>query len=593
MWLINTKTLRLEQVVDETQYVFAILSHTWAPAGEEVNFQDMQNLEYASTKPGFEKIKRTCNIASRMYKYVWIDTCCIDKTSSAELSEAINSMFRWYRWAEVCYVFLADLEPLPNNLKERDRRTQLVQRLPSCKWFTRGWTLQELIAPRKLVFFDREWSFVGEKSDLEGALSDITRIDESVLRDSSNLHSIPVARRMSWAAGRRTTRVEDMAYCLLGVFDISMPLLYGEGSKAFLRLQQQIISENSDMSLFAWQSDDDRVFSGIFADSPDQFAHCATLKRHQIAFDQMNEVVITNIGVRLHVGLRKLRKANQQSTGQALRDSENQFLLSLDCAEESTRTNGKMWWLAIYLMKIGQTYVRWNPHSIATSSSKRLWPTRQAPAPVYVHMRLLPDDIERIRSSLDTGIIIRYAEPLASRISTRAGKPSSAYDGTTIHPEGRLDGDSKASPEDVKGAVFHTQGQENFLGIHYLDLKLGEDAEDLMPIALLFSLQWTGTSLKLNCIPFANDSMIMQYAPHDCPFTEQECLDEVRDILLTHYSDLSGLIDQKALPSEVVFFKEAQPEKRVKISVQEDRSLLPRSNRAGRYLSAIVSVEET
>lgn len=590
MWLINTKTLRLEQVVDETQCVFAILSHTWAPAGQEVNFQDMQNLDLASTKPGFEKIRKTCNIASRMFKHVWIDTCCIDKTSSAELSEAINSMFRWYRCAEVCYVYLSDLDPLPNNLKERDRRTRLVQRLPGCKWFTRGWTLQELIAPRKLVFFDREWTFVGEKSDLEGSLSDITRIDESVLRDSSNLHSIPVARRMSWAAHRQTTRVEDMAYCLLGVFDISMPLLYGEGSKAFLRLQQQIISENSDMSLFAWQSDEDRVFSGLFADSPDQFVHCATLKRHRNVFDQTNEVVITNIGVRLHVGLRKLLGAPPQSTG--LRGSENDFLLTLECAEESRRTNGKQW-LAIYLKKFGQTYVRWNPHITATSSSQRYWPRRQAAAPVYIHTRLFPDDIERIRSSLDTGIVIRYAEPLVSRISARAGKPSSAYDGTTIHPEGRLAGDPQSSPEVVKGAVFHTQGQENFLGIHYLDLKLGEDAADLVPLALLFSLQWTGTSLKLNCIPFDGDSTIMQYAPQDCPFTEQECLDEVRDILLTHYSDLSGLLNPKALPSMVAFYNKAQPGKTIKIFVQEDRSLLPVSVRAKKYLSVIVSVEET
>ncbi|KAK7742099.1 hypothetical protein SLS53_004685 [Cytospora paraplurivora] len=260
MWLINTTTLGLEQVVDEQQCQFVILSHTWMPGGE-VTFQDMEDMEdinnVASTKPGFEKITRTCEIARRNnYKYAWIDTCCIDKTSSAELSEAINSMFRWYQKAEICYVFLSDFDPLPS--KEASKKTEdlnwdslVEEKLGGCTWFTRGWTLQELIAPENMDFFDREWNLLGQKSKLVMPLSRITHIDESILRDSSMLHTIPVARRMSWAAGRETTRTEDIAYCLLGIFDINMPMLYGEGPKAFMRLQQHIASETADLSLLA------------------------------------------------------------------------------------------------------------------------------------------------------------------------------------------------------------------------------------------------------------------------------------------------------------------------------------------------------
>lgn len=144
MWLIDTSTLQLTQVADENVHPFAILSHTWE-AGQEVGFQEMQNIkdETITHKSGFQKISRTCHIARRNYKYVWIDTCCIDKTSSSELSEAINSMFRFYQAARVCYVYLPDFEPLPlGQLRERGRMTIVAERLKRCKWFTRGWTLQ-------------------------------------------------------------------------------------------------------------------------------------------------------------------------------------------------------------------------------------------------------------------------------------------------------------------------------------------------------------------------------------------------------------------------------------------------------------------
>lgn len=223
---------------------YAILSHTWA-TDDEVSFQEMTGIvndhdHPASSKPGYQKILSTCKKAnSHGLRYAWVDTCCIDKTSSAELSQAINSMFKWYSNAKVCYTFLFDLRP--NNSADSMR---------NCKWFTRGWTLQELIASEEIRFYNARWDFVGDKSSLKELLSDITNIDEVILYDSTLLYNIPVARRMSWASGRTTTRREDIAYSLLGIFDVNMPMLYGEGENAFMRLQEEIIKRSNDLTIF-------------------------------------------------------------------------------------------------------------------------------------------------------------------------------------------------------------------------------------------------------------------------------------------------------------------------------------------------------
>ncbi len=200
------------------------------------------------------------------YDYLWADTVCIDKSSSAELSEAINSMFKWYRQANVAYGYLCDLE---------DARGE-ASGLEDCRWFSRGWTLQEMIAARNLRFYDRNWVFQGDKTSLIERLSRITRVDERALR-GGNLRFFSVARKMSWASCRETSREEDMAYCLLGIFDINMPLLYGEGSKAFIRLQEEIIKQFDDESLFAWQSSDVSETSGLLAPSPAVFASSADI----------------------------------------------------------------------------------------------------------------------------------------------------------------------------------------------------------------------------------------------------------------------------------------------------------------------------
>jgi hypothetical protein len=277
MRLINTTSLDLVEFYDANIPQYAILSHTWEPDGE-VSFQQFINAKANDKSPirrwqGYRKILTTCQLARQDgLEWAWIDTCCIDKTSSAELSEAINSMFRWYRASEICYAYLADLEPgwaEPNPALSR------------CRWFTRGWCLQELIAPPRLELLAKNWEAIGDKMELRETISRITRIDETVLQDSSQLSKLPVGRRMAWAAGRQTMRIEDRAYSLLGLFDVYMPMLYGEGEAAFTRLQEEIIKKFADLSLFAWQPVAGKLpqpkYLGLLAQSPDEFETCFDL----------------------------------------------------------------------------------------------------------------------------------------------------------------------------------------------------------------------------------------------------------------------------------------------------------------------------
>ena len=162
-------------------------------------------------------------------------------------------MWRWYERANICYVHLEDYNFTPN-LKIASTGTDSIRRqLKQCRWFTRGWCLQELIAPNKLHFFDKDWKFVAEKSQIISTLVYITGVHGPALRKESDLSQFSIAQRMFWASKRETTRIEDEAYCLLGIFGINMPLLYGEGRRAFVRLQEQIVSVSADQSIFAWE----------------------------------------------------------------------------------------------------------------------------------------------------------------------------------------------------------------------------------------------------------------------------------------------------------------------------------------------------
>ncbi|KAI0364803.1 HET-domain-containing protein, partial [Pilatotrama ljubarskyi] len=246
MRLLNTFTGRFELHDDPTKVRYAILSHTWSKDGEQ-SYQDVLALQEAAQAR--EAITRgACKIARQHgYRFIWIDACCIDKTSSAELSEAINSMFLWYTLADVCFVYMADV---PHSLD--GPQTGWESAFRESRWHTRGWTLQELIAPEYMLFLDSEWSVIGSKMELASTLAEITGVDEAVLVHAVPVNRISVLDRMRWASERETTRVEDEAYCLMGLFGIHMPTIYGEGRKAFIRLQQEIIKTIPDQSVFLW-----------------------------------------------------------------------------------------------------------------------------------------------------------------------------------------------------------------------------------------------------------------------------------------------------------------------------------------------------
>ncbi|KAH8691698.1 heterokaryon incompatibility protein-domain-containing protein, partial [Phaeosphaeriaceae sp. PMI808] len=218
---------------------YAILSHTWGSDNEEVTYQDLFN-GTGNDKKGFCKLTFCGKQAKKDgLQHFWVDTCCIDKASSSELSEAINSMFRWYQNAERCYVYLPDVSRcIADGDSELSQRWKPAFR--KSRWFTRGWTLQELIAPASVEFFCREETCLGNKQSLEQTLYEITGIAVEALRGRP-LPLFSMEERFSWAAKRTTARGEDAAYCLLGIFGIHMPLIYGEGRKgAFNRLQKEI-----------------------------------------------------------------------------------------------------------------------------------------------------------------------------------------------------------------------------------------------------------------------------------------------------------------------------------------------------------------
>jgi len=222
---------------DKIPEEYAILSHTWGK--EEVTFEDLRDDTYTE-KVGYEKIRFCGEQAKRdNLQYFWVDTCCIDKSSSAELTEAINSMFRWYYKATKCYVYLSDVSSPGDTTDDLAWDSAFRE----SKWFTRGWTLQELIAPTSVEFFAKEGKLLGNKSTLERHVCEITGIPAKALRGGF-LPDFSIAERMSWAGRRQTTYEEDQAYSMLGIFDISMPIIYGEGKeKALKRLREQTRAE--------------------------------------------------------------------------------------------------------------------------------------------------------------------------------------------------------------------------------------------------------------------------------------------------------------------------------------------------------------
>ncbi|KAL6694828.1 ankyrin repeat-containing domain protein [Trichoderma pleuroticola] len=283
MRLLKTDTLETKEFDYGNIPQYAILSHRWG--SEELTLQELE--AGVTKKQGYKKVQQFCSRAKADgFDYGWVDTCCINKTSSAELSEAINSMYLWYYQAERCYAYLVDV-PSKSTIEDSE-------------WFARGWTLQELIAPSEVYFVDEHWNDLGTKKDLQRIVSKCTGIPINILSGDDDLETASIAQRMSWAANRKTQRLEDRAYSLMGIFGINMPLLYGEGERAFIRLQEEIMKVSDDHSLFAWESSDSR--GGLLATSPEAFKDSKNIIPFNHFNDPNDASTVSSRGV--HLGAR-------------------------------------------------------------------------------------------------------------------------------------------------------------------------------------------------------------------------------------------------------------------------------------------------
>ena len=315
---------------DDEAIEYAILSHRWIDP-TEVDYEEMVDLakmdrqeqDEIRGRQGYKKIVDTCKQAKQDgYEWVWVDTCCIDKRSSAELSEAINSMYRWYTNAKKCYAYLHDVDGSSFPTKENYEKYRQSNGWP--EWFSRGWTLQEMIAPRNLQFFNKHWQPIGDRKCLAETLEGITEVPQHILVDGLEGNRPCVAGIISWAANRTTTRVEDRAYSLMGLLDVNMPMLYGEGKKAFHRLQLEIIRSSNDQSIFAWGHDlEDVRIGGVLADDPSDFRDCSfmELMNHDEFIERFPEpsltsaqdfdvFPITNRGIQIWMPLRRYHDSN-------------------------------------------------------------------------------------------------------------------------------------------------------------------------------------------------------------------------------------------------------------------------------------------
>lgn len=358
MRLISTQNLKVVSIREDEIPPYAILSHTWDK--DEVTLQDMQGfgakllstasrINLLKAKQGLRKVLDAARLAaSEGHDWIWIDTCCIDKTSSAELSEAINSMYRWYQGSEICYVYLADAL-LGNKELQKSSDDLLGQLIRESRWITRGWTLQELIAPPSVSFYSSDWSFFGKSSDdhIILPLSEATGIEVGVLSGDIATQEVSVANRMRWASNRKTTRQEDMAYCLMGLFGVNMPLLYGEGGvRSFIRLQAEIIQATDDQTIFAWStppgSEDHTQASGLLAESPAYFRDAPSMYPMSDWYQSESSTpwTMTNRGLMVQLYLQASKSADS-----AKEDAEDDFEAVLNCSAEIKRLDdcGREW----------------------------------------------------------------------------------------------------------------------------------------------------------------------------------------------------------------------------------------------------------
>ncbi|KAI0185607.1 hypothetical protein EV127DRAFT_348003 [Xylaria flabelliformis] len=266
MHILDTTTYELRSGRQSTfrQDGYAVLSHRWV-GQEEITYDQLKdeikglrsNTAPART-PQLDKIFRAAETARNLgIKWIWIDSCCINYADAIEQTKSINSMLKWYSDAKLCITYLNDVqkhEPYGDALGPKCLDS--LERDGPSIWFSRGWTLQELLSPQDIRFYDKDWNFIGTKMTLARVLEEITGIDQCYLTREKHFETACITTKMSWMAGRTTTRVEDIAYSMLGILNINMTTQYGEGLRAFKRLQQALLSMSGDECLFSWKMPD-------------------------------------------------------------------------------------------------------------------------------------------------------------------------------------------------------------------------------------------------------------------------------------------------------------------------------------------------
>lgn len=266
MLLLNTISLRLSEFQSDALPPYATFSTKWECG--DIAYEDLCDSQTAHHKPGFLALQRACSEShSRGFEWLWIDAVCINKKSRSALSQSLNSLAEIYREGKLCIVYLHDLSD------SQAPGFDLERELSHSSWFKHVWMIPSLIFSKVLCFHDKQWDVVGLKSDFIPLLSSFTSIDEAVLENSDALATILNSTKMTWAAGLSADPVEDAAYSLLGIFNVNMPIMYGEGVNSFLRLQEEILKHTNDYSLLAWKPRSSQSYRGLLAHSPLEYVH--------------------------------------------------------------------------------------------------------------------------------------------------------------------------------------------------------------------------------------------------------------------------------------------------------------------------------
>ena len=408
MRLINTTTFEFKEIDypdDPDSPRYAILSHRWAREQFELKFHELEKPteELKMLLPvlvrndkngayngsiGKAKVAWACHLAKeRGFDWVWIDTCCI-KDDRDEKDRSINSMFSWYRHASVCLAYLFDVDKdssrhgvkvpdiYPDSEATRSGPGKNVESFDRSNWFKRGWTLQELLAPKNVIFFDRNWEEMGSKDERHAAISRATRIDQRYL--CGDCDGASIATKMSWAAGRVTRYREDMAYCLLGIFGVNMRTHPGEEYKAFVRLQQLLVG-SQDESLYAWADPDGAIQAhGLLAPRPRCFIGSENFTNSGPKWKDRVPHEWQNGGVMLNVPAKHVNNGNGVHLNNRAEAKGDPQELALNCWDEVAMKAGeKKDTLTIQLRKSNGRWQRVDCHSLGRSKevkkSYRVW----------------------------------------------------------------------------------------------------------------------------------------------------------------------------------------------------------------------------